>query len=83
MTLLRMCIVLIFCKEALHFSGRRISSLVLCLIPVMGACQALSTSFSVLCDPASTKCWQSCPLAFNLILLPAGGENVSVSLRLW
>lgn len=83
MTVLRTCIVLIFCEEALHFLGRRVSSQVLCLIPVMGTCQALSTIFSVLCDPASTKYRNSCSLAFNVILLPAGGENVYLSLRLW
>lgn len=82
MTLLRMCIVLILCKEALHFQ-ERVSSWVLCLLPVMGTRQALSASFSVLCDPGTTKCWQTCPLAFNLILFPAGGENVSLSRRLW
>lgn len=83
MTVLRICIVLVFCKEALHFLGRRVSSQVLCLIPAMGTCQALSTTFIVLCDPASTKCRNYCSLAFNLILLPAGGENVYLSLRLW
>lgn len=75
--------VLIFCKEALHFPGRRVSSWVPCLMPVMGTREALSTSVSVFWDPASTKGLQSCPLAFNLILLPAGGQNLCLSLRWW
>lgn len=83
MTLLRMHVVLIFCKEALCFPGRRLSAWVLRLILVMGTRQTLSTSFSVLCDPANTECWQACPLAFNLILLLAGEENVYLSLRFW